>query len=381
MKNKNLYRRYITQKTFEYNKEHGPFEKVRDQNKRIQRILKDNYIKTDFFGYKTNLPLGVAAGPLYSKDYMKTASRDGFTAMTWKTFRSVDRIAHRNTGNFVGHNIVFVSSEQLSDKDFGKKIIGHKKYKGDSEEDISITNSFGMPSQTPNVWMPEVAEIEDYMKKNGKIAITSVVGTPREGGNILDLARDYAFMARSAESAGSRIIEINLSCPNVAGKEGSIYKDPKNAKLISRMVRENFRNTDTRLLIKVGYADKNYYWRLLKAVHPYIDGVVAINTIPMQVVDKRGDQALPGGMKSGICGRAILNMAVESVRNLVAVKREMGLSVKIVGCGGVTSPESLMEHINAGAEFVMCATSALFNPELPLVVAQYLQKNNIKKNI
>lgn len=380
MKNKNLYRRYDTDKTFEYNKEHGPFEKVRDQNKKIQRILKDNYIKTDFFGRKTNLPLGVAAGPLYNKNYMKTASRDGFTAMTWKTFRSVDRIAHRNTNDFIGHNIVFVSSEQLLNKDFGGKIVGHKKYMG-NPEDISITNSFGMPSQAPNVWMSEVAEMENYMKKNGKITITSVVGTPQEGGDILGLARDYAFVARCAESAGARIIEINLSCPNVVGKEGSIYKDPKTATLVSRMVRENFRNTDTKLLIKVGYADRNYYRKLLKAVHSYIDGVVAINTISMQVVDKAGKQALPGGMKSGVCGRAILAMAVESVKNLVAVKKELGLSLKIVGCGGVTSPESFMEHINAGAEFVMCATAALFNPELPLAVAQYLKENNIKKNI
>ena len=374
MKNKKLNRRYNTEKTFEYNKKYGPFEKVQDQNVKIRKLLKTNYIKTDFFGYKTSLPLGVAAGPLYNKDYMKASAQDGFTVMTWKTFRSVDRIAHRNTDDFVGHNIVFVPPEQLSNKDFDEKIIGHKKYSG-GLEDISITNSFGMPSDSPQIWMPEITEIENYMKKNGKVSIASVVGTPQEGGNILDLARDYAFTARCAESAGARIIEINLSCPNVAGKEGSMYKDTKNTALISKMVRENFRNTDTKLLIKVGYADKNHYRKLLKACGTYIDGVVAINTIPMQVVDRNGKQALPGGLKSGICGRAILDMAVESVKNLVTAKKELGLSIKIIGCGGVTSPESFMRHIDAGAEFVMCATAALFNPELPLSVAQYLKEN------
>ena len=374
--------RYNIHKTFEYNKEKGPFEPIRDKNKAINKLLKDAWIKTNFFGFKTKLPLGVAAGPLYNKDYMTGAAKDGFTVITWKTFRSVDRLAHRSGGDYVGHNIVYVPHEQLTTKDFNKKLSGSTKYAGNTQHDISITNSFGMPSFKPQHWMPEVTEIEEYMNKNDKLAITSVVGTPKEGGDIQDLANDYAFLGRCAENAGARIIEINLSCPNVSGKEGSIYKDPKTTKLIAQATKEAFYNNDTKLLIKVGYADKKYYKRLLKACEKYIDGVVAINTIPMEVVDEKGKQALPGGMKSGICGKAITTLAAEAVQSLAEAKKEMKLKhIKVIGCGGVMSPEDFMMHIDAGAEYVMCATAALFNPKLPFEVAKYIKTQNIKKSI
>lgn len=381
MVHEKIDKRYKVGKTFEYNKKHGPFETVFDQNNKIKKELGNYGIQTDFFGYKTKLPLGVAAGPLYNKKYMKSAAKDGFSVITWKTFRSVNRLAHRKDKNSIGHNIVFISSDQLEKKDFGGKLVGKETYRGEPN-DVSITNSFGMPSQIPQIWMPDITEIEEYMSDHNKRAITSVVGTPKEAGAIQDLANDYAFLARCAESAGARIVEINLSCPNVQGKEGSIYKDPKNTALISRTVKESFRNPDTKLLIKVGFADKNYYKSLLKAAGDYIDGVVAINTIPMEVVDQKGKRALPGGIKSGICGKAILTLSTEAVKSLVAAKKELKLKkIKVIGCGGVTSPEGFMAHIDAGAEFVMCATAALFNPRLPLHVAKYIRENKIKIKI
>lgn len=374
-------KRYNVSKTFEYNKKNGPFESVRNHNKKINTLLKKAWIKTDFFGFETKLPLGVAAGPLYNMDYMKGAAFDGFSVITWKTFRSVDRLAHRSNGDYVGHNIVFVSPEELTTRDLNKKLKGNTTYNGDPQH-VSITNSFGMPSFKPQAWMDEVTEIEAWMTKQDKLAITSVVGTPVPTGDIETLAHDYGFLGRCAESAGARIVEINLSCPNVKGKEGSIYKDPKNTALIAKRVRESFYNPDTKLLIKVGHADKTYYKKLLKAAAPHIDGVVAINTIPMEVVDDLGRQALPGGMKSGICGKAIIGLAAEAVANLVAARKELKLThIKIIGCGGVMSAEDFMRHIDAGAEYVMCATAALFNPKLPLEVAQYIHDNKIKKTI
>ena len=145
MTQKKIDTRYKVNKTFEYNKENGPFENVSDQNKAIVKELKTYGIQTDFFGYKTALPFGVAAGPLYNKDYMKSAAKDGFTVITWKTFRSVNRLAHRKDKNSIGHNIVFVSPDQLLKANFGGKIVGKSSYRGEPN-DVSITNSSRMPS-------------------------------------------------------------------------------------------------------------------------------------------------------------------------------------------------------------------------------------------
>ena len=377
----NLNSRYNIRRTFEYNKEKGPFVRATNQNNKIKKILGRYGIKTDFFGFKTKLPLGVAAGTLHNLDYLEMAMKDGFEALTWKTFRSEFRLAHRNDGNYLGHNIVFLPTEKIKEKEIGRERISSLTTK-EVPENISITNSVGMPSPAPVDWMPMLQAGQKLAQKYNKVIITSVVGTAHSEDKIEDLARDYAFTARCAESVGEKIIELNLSCPNVSGKEGVIYKDLKASTLIAKMARETLRNPDTKILLKLGFATKAHYKKLLQACGKYIDGVVAINTISMNIVDKKGRQALPGGLSSGTCGAAIVDLAVKAVERLVEAKKEMGRAgkhIKIIGCGGVTNAESFMRHIEAGAEFVMCATSALFNPQLPLEVAKYLKENKIKK--
>lgn len=385
-KQNKFMKRYDIAQTFEYNKQKGPFGKVRNVNKKIKNILGEYGIETDFFGYKTNLPIGVAAGPLYNKRYMEAAMNDGFSVITWKTFRSVDRLAHRNDGSFLGHNIVYLPNDRmLTSELMGEEIVGSTTYNGEANK-VSITNSFGMPSSSPLAWMPEITEIEKKAKKQNKLIITSVVGTPRDGGDIYDLATDYAFTAKCAEIAGATVIELNFSCPNVHGKEGQIYKDSTNASIISKTVRKLL-NPETKLLLKVGFAEKDNYKEFLQKTGDFIDGIVAINTIPMRIVDESRKQALPGGISSGTCGHIIIDKSVEAVKNLVQARKELSKeskkykNIKIIGCGGVTSPENFMKHIKAGAEFVMCATAALFNPELPIRIAEYIRDNNINKKI
>jgi hypothetical protein len=55
--------RYDINASFEENKTHGPYdwETIQDRNKEILHILGEYGIKTNFFGYETRLPIGVAA--------------------------------------------------------------------------------------------------------------------------------------------------------------------------------------------------------------------------------------------------------------------------------------------------------------------------------
>ncbi len=374
----NLNSRYKIRRTFEYNKKNGPFVRAINKNNKIKKILGDRGIETDFFGFKTMLPIGVAAGTLHNLAYLEMAMKDGFEVLTWKTFRSEHRLAHRNDGNYLGHNIVFLPTEKIKEKEIGEKRVADLTTK-ESPDRISITNSVGMPSPAPVDWMPMLQAGQKLAKKYNKLNIVSVVGTAHLGDEVEDLARDYAFVARCAESVGERIIELNLSCPNVSGKEGVVYKDVKASALIAKTTRELLRNPETKILLKLGFATKAHYKKILKACGRYIDGVVLINTIPMDIVDKKGKQALPGGLSSGTCGAAIIDLAVKAVERIVMAKNELGSDfqkIKIIGCGGVTDAESFIRHIEAGAEFVMCATSALFNPDLPVKIAEYLREKN-----
>lgn len=373
--------RYDVNKSFEENKKKWPYgyENVKDVNNEIKDLVKEADKEYDFFWFKTKLPIWVAAGSLFNKKYMKAAAMDGFTVITWKTFRSEFRLAHKNDGNHLWHNIVFLhNNNQLQESDILKQVNADVVFPEDKTK-ISITNSFGMGSDEPEVWSKEVEEIEGWMSENWKQTIASAVGSPQPDWTTQMLANDYAKVAKKAEDSWSRIIELNFSCPNVANnscwKEWSIYTSPEDSKIICKTVRELL-NEDTKLLIKIGYWNKESYRELIKFVEKYIDWIVAINTIPMKVLDSEWKQALPWGLISGTCGNSILELSLQAVRNLTELKKEEGFNLKIIGCWWVTDSQSFFKHLEAWAEFVMCATAALFNPELPLQIAREIKKKN-----
>ncbi len=375
----NISKRYDINKSFEENKKEWPYgyENIMDQNKQIKQLVKD-WKEYDFFWFKTKLPIWVAAGSLFNKRYMKAAAKDGFEVITWKTFRSEFRLAHKNDGSFLWHNIVFLhNNKSLTENDIWKEIKADISFPQDKTK-VSITNSFGMWSDEPEVWSKDVQEIEKWMIKHNKQTIASVVGSPRPDWSTEDLANDYANVAKIAEESWSKIIELNFSCPNVwnnaCWKEGSIYTSPKDAKIICKIVREKL-DKNTKLLIKVWFSQKENYKKLLNEVERLIDGIVAINTIPMKVLDSSGKQALPWWIISWTCGSNILNLAVKAVQSLAELKKEENYNLKIIACWWVTNTQSFFRHLNAWAEFVMVATSALFNPELPLQIAKEINNN------
>ena len=98
-----------------------------------------------------------------------------------------------------------------------------------------------------------------------------------------------------------------------------------------------------------------------------VNGFSAINTIPAPVYNPDGMQALPGGewrLKSGICGTPIKWAGLDMVKRLKQLREEFNTKFKIVGVGGVMSPSDYHEYRSAGADIVMSATGAMWNPYL-----------------
>jgi dihydroorotate dehydrogenase len=98
-------------------------------------------------------------------------------------------------------------------------------------------------------------------------------------------------------------------------------------------------------------------------------GLAAINTIPANVVDSEGKQALPGQgrLVSGICGAAIKPAGLAMIKNLQQARQELGLSKEqfvIVGVGGIMTTADAFEYYQNGADSIQSGTGAMWNPEL-----------------
>ena len=109
-----------------------------------------------------------------------------------------------------------------------------------------------------------------------------------------------------------------------------------------------------------------------------MQGISAINTISAEIVDHNGNQALPGEgrNRSGVCGHAIKWAGIDMVKRLKKLREEYAYSYNIIGVGGVTEAKDFFEYRENGADFVMSATGAMWNPNLAKEIKYLINKND-----
>lgn len=307
----------------------------------------------EFLGFRLNSPLGVPAGPLLNRAYVDLYARLGWDVPVYKTVRSVARACHP------APNCLYVGSEALREDE--ALSLRTATPEPETVTDLSITNSFGMPSKAPAEWMEDVRAADAAMG-DGQLLIVSIVGTPGVDGR--DLVADFAYTAALAKEAGARVIEANFSCPNVVSGEGSLYGDAELSAVVTARIRKEIGNIP--LLIKMGALPEARLREVVAANAANIDGIAAINTVPLRIVDAEGNQALPGQgrLQSGVCGAAIRNVAAEMTARLVRIRKELDARFAVVSVGGVMTETDIDDRLARGADLVMSATAAMWDPLL-----------------
>ncbi len=340
-------------KTFDDNFDHGPFLSPKDPYKN------SGDPKYSFLGHKLYSPFGIGAGSLPTSKHVIGAFNRGFDVICYKTQRSVEFKVNEFP------NVVYVDVEgDLTLEQASKPLIGHETTDKPVEK-LTITNSFGNPSRGPNFW------VEDMKKAiagqgEGQLMIASVVGTIQDGFSTEDYHNDFGATAKLAASAGAKVIEINLSCPNVAN-EGILCYTYEDVISVCKKVKDAVGNIP--LIAKVGYFSPQQQDLLEKIVvdtAQYLDAFSAINTIPASVVDEQGNQLLKGEgrLKAGLCGAGIKWAGIDMVKRLVSLREKHDLKFEIIGVGGVMTPADFHDYLDAGATVVQSVTAAMWNDNL-----------------
>ncbi len=183
------------------------------------------------------------------------------------------------------------------------------------------------------------------------------------------------FEADEAARAQIGWFEVNISCPNVHGGGMAFGTCHEAAAEVTAAVRKV---TDKPLLIKLSpnVTDITEIARACEAAGA--DGISLINTLlGMRINLKTGKPVIANKM-GGFSGHAILPVALRMVYQVYdAVK------IPVVGMGGVSTAEEVIEMMMAGASAVEIGAANLINPfaakeiieELPEVMDKY----NIKK--
>jgi len=346
---------YDPTKSYDENYAEGPFGSFADKEVHHEQ----GEPQYEFFGYKVYTPFGIPAGPLLNSNFMKGAFDKGFDIAVYKTVRSDVYPCHPFPNVLAVHPGEKLTFERAKTE----PLVADTNYVAP----ISITNSFGVPSKVANVWQEDFKKADAYAKK-GQLAVLSFMGTVREGQTQQEFIDDYVRAAKLSAETGAKVLEVNLSCPNI-GNEGLVCYNLEVTERVCAGVRAAIGSIP--LILKVGYYQNDEELeRLAQIAEGYGQGIAAINTIQATVVDGGGNPALPGKnrLKSGVCGASIKWAGVEMAERLNAIRQREGMNWQIVGVGGVTTPSDYFEYRAAGADIVMSATGAMWNPELAVEI-------------
>ena len=168
--------------------------------------------------------------------------------------------------------------------------------------------------------------------------------------------------------------EVNISCPNVHGGGMSFGTSPEMAEKVTRAVREV---TKKPLIIKLS-PNVTDIASIAKACEAGgADGVSLINTLMGMRIDLKKKQPIIKNKTGGFSGPAIKPVAVRMVYQVYeAVK------IPIVGMGGISCAEDVLEFMLAGATAVEVGAENLVNPfasrDIILDLPRAMEKYGIK---
>lgn len=166
---------------------------------------------------------------------------------------------------------------------------------------------------------------------------------------------DYAYTVERLD--GEEQIgwfEVNVSCPNVHGGGMSFGTDPEAAAEVTRAVR---RVTKKPLIIKLSPNVTNIVSIAKACEDAGADGISLINTLLGMRIDLKTKKPVIANKMGGFSGPAIKPVGIRMVYQVYdAVK------IPIVGMGGVSSAEDVIEYMLAGATAVEVGAANLINP-------------------
>lgn len=230
---------------------------------------------------------------------------------------------------------------------------------------MGMLNSIGL--QNPGVHSVIEHELPKLKQVFNKKAIANV------GGFSVEEYAKTAELLDQCEQVG--IIEVNISCPNVHNGGMSFGTDPKAAAEVTAAVK-NVTKKPVFMKLSPNVSD---IVSIAKACEDAgADGISLINTLLGMRIDLRSKKTVLANKMGGFSGSAVFPVAVRMVYQVYeAVK------LPIIGMGGVSSADGVIEMMLAGASAVQIGAANLMEPficpqiikELPEVMDKYGIKN------
>ena len=206
----------------------------------------------------------------------------------------------------------------------------------------------------------ELPRIKDYFSKP---LMANVSGFSAE-----EYAETCALLDREEQIGW---LEVNVSCPNVHGGGMSFGTDPEAAAGVTRAVRAV---TKKPVIVKLSPNVTDIVEVAKACEEAGADGISLINTLLGMRIDLRTRRPVLANRTGGFSGPAVFPVALRMVYQVAGA-----VGIPVVGMGGVSSAEDVIEMMLAGAVAVEVGAANLVDPyackriieDLPAVMDRY----------
>ena len=166
---------------------------------------------------------------------------------------------------------------------------------------------------------------------------------------------DYAYTCEKLDKEEQvGWLEVNVSCPNVHGGGMSFGTQPEAAAEVTKAVKAV---TTKPVIIKLSPNVTDIVSIAKACQDAGADGISLINTMLGMRIDLRRKKPVIANTMGGFSGPAIFPVALRMVYQV-----SKALSIPVIGMGGVSSAEDVIEMMLAGATAVEVGAANLVNP-------------------
>lgn len=229
------------------------------------------------------------------------------------------------------------------------------------ETPAGMMNSVGL--QNPGI----EAFISDGIAKMRKFDTVLIANM---GGHSME---DYVTGATLLSNADIDMLELNISCPNV--KSGGMAFGLK-AEVASEVVRAVREVCSKPLIVKLSPNAENIVAMALACEAAGADALSLVNTFQAMAIDLHRRKPIFNNVYAGLSGAAIKPIALRMVHSVCKQ-----VKVPVIGIGGISTAEDVLEFIMAGASAVQIGTVNFNNPIIGQQIVKDVEHLCEKENI
>jgi|TARA_B110000438_G_scaffold22542_1_gene20397 dihydroorotate dehydrogenase (NAD+) catalytic subunit len=191
-------------------------------------------------------------------------------------------------------------------------------------------------------------------------------------GRSVDEYRQAAKQLRGVE--GIVALEVNISCPNLEGRGEMFAHSPE----LTRLAIEASREANLPIWAKLSPNVTDISEIAFAAIESGAEALTLSNTLMGMVIETSTRRPVLGNGGGGVSGPGIRPVAVRAVYEM----REKLADFPIIGVGGISKPEHVIEFIAAGANAIQIGTAHFADPRASKKVlkglGKWCNKNKIK---